>query len=199
MPVTSCCLLILLLYHRASNGSRAWGVGLQLSGSPGSVGVAQEKGLTGALYCTVELVWGIPVTHASKVPGYFLFSMWFPLSCKCVEAPGAMGGISIAIDRSSVALGCPHTPETGLRCLSQVCVVAGPKEALSALPGLPWLVSPFLGLCSPAVASALLSHSHADSDPKLSLQPDLASHPAQWLVLGWQCLLAHWLLWGTPG
>lgn len=62
-----------------------------------------------------------------------------------------------------------------------------------------WLASPFLGLCSPAVASALLSHSHADSDPKLSLQPDPASHPVQWLVLGWQCLLAHWLLWGTPG
>lgn len=75
MPVTSCCLLILLVYHGASNGSRAWGVGLQLSASLGAVGIAQEKGLTEALHCTVELVWGIPVTHASKVQGYLLSLM----------------------------------------------------------------------------------------------------------------------------
>lgn len=52
--------------------------------------------------------------------------------------------------------------------------------------------SPFLGLCSiPAVASALLSHSHAILDPKLPLQPDLASHPAQGLMPSWQWLLAR--------
>lgn len=56
-----------------------------------------------------------------------------------------------------------------------------------------------LRTCSPAVAGAFLSHSHAVLDPKLPVQPDLASHPAQWLVLGWQWLLAHWLLWGTRG
>lgn len=42
-----------------------------------------------------------------------------------------------------------------------------------------------LRTCSPAVASAFLSHSHAVLGPKLPLQQDLASHPAQWLVPGW--------------
>lgn len=97
-----------------------------------------------------------------------------------------------------MALGCPHTPETGLRCLSQVCVGARPKEALSIIRTS--LTCFFiLRTCSPGVASALLSHSHAVLDPKLPLQQDLASHPAQWLVPGWPWLLAHWLLWGTVG
>lgn len=143
------CHFILSPHPPCVSWSRALGVGLQLSGSLGSVVVASTGKWADRCPGLHLLGWrGASVLPmAARCQGMF-FPHVAPTCMQCLEAPSAMGATSIAINRSSVALVCPHTPETGLRCLSQVCVGARPKEALSALPGLPWLASPFLGLAA---------------------------------------------------
>lgn len=144
-----------------------------------------------ALHYTAELAWGIPVTGASKVQALiWLVSTWVLLLCQSLHA--GLGGswccyeTFIAIGRGAQWCWAVPIPQ------SQDCNACPrpvwwqcPRRHSQHCQDFPDLVlaSPSLGLCSPAVASPLLSHSHAILGPNLPFQPELASHPAQWLLL----------------